>query len=75
MHLAPAKLKACAWLGQAITRLQLSARPMHRIFRAPGTVANLGGCEGIGTAHLGVCWLSAIGSREAESVAIPAAKN
>jgi len=39
-------------LEQAIERLQLSAREMHRILRAAHTIADLAGCDDIDTAHL-----------------------
>jgi len=47
-------------LEQAIERLQLSARAMHRILRVARTVADLAGSEHIHTAHL----TEAIGYRQ-----------
>lgn len=67
-HLDSKALRACtrlcesdqALLEQAIERLQLSARAMHRILRVARTIADLAGCEAIKTAHLG----EAIGYRQ-----------
>ncbi|NIJ69286.1 putative ATPase with chaperone activity [Xanthomonas sp. 60] len=67
-HLDSKALRACtrlcesdqALLAQAIERLQLSARAMHRILRVARTIADLAGCEAIETAHLG----EAIGYRQ-----------
>jgi len=67
-HLPPAALRACTRLSegdqdlleQAIERLQLSARAMHRILRVARTIADLEACERIGTAHLA----EAIGYRQ-----------
>ncbi|WP_369942480.1 YifB family Mg chelatase-like AAA ATPase [Xanthomonas medicagonis] len=41
-----------ALLEQAIDRLRLSARSLHRILRVARTIADLDGSERIGTAHL-----------------------
>jgi len=67
-HLDSAGLRRCARLSdadqsmleQAIERLQLSARAMHRILRVARTIADLEGCDSIQTAHLG----EAIGYRQ-----------
>lgn len=67
-HLDSKALRACAslveadqgLLEQAIERLQLSARAMHRILRVARTIADLAGCADIGTEHLA----EAIGYRQ-----------
>ena len=49
-------------LERAIEALHLSARSLHRILRVARTIADLEGCEAIGTAHL----TEAIGYRRLE---------
>jgi magnesium chelatase family protein len=59
-HMDSKALRLCAHLSeadqnlleQAIERLQLSARAMHRILRVARTIADLAGSDGIDTAHL-----------------------
>ncbi|MBD8696053.1 ATP-binding protein [Stenotrophomonas sp. CFBP 13718] len=73
-HLDSKALRACAslveadqgLLDQAIKRLQLSARAMHRILRVTRTIADIAGCEDIGTEHLA----EAIGYRQLDRGAL-----
>jgi len=39
-------------LKTAMQQLQVSARAYHRILKLARTIADLAGCEGIGTAHI-----------------------
>ena len=41
-----------ALMRTAMTQLQLSARAYHRILKLARTIADLAGCETIGSAHL-----------------------
>jgi magnesium chelatase family protein len=43
---------AASLLAQAINRLDLSARAYHRILKMARTIADLGGVERIGAAHV-----------------------
>jgi predicted ATPase with chaperone activity len=44
--------RACACPEAAVQRLGLSARAYHRVLKVARTVADLGGAEAIGPAHL-----------------------
>ena len=44
--------KGQALLGQAIERLRLSARAYHRILKLARTIADLGGADTVGAAHV-----------------------
>nr|MBL8457630.1 ATP-binding protein [Zoogloeaceae bacterium] len=44
--------KGQALLGQAIERLRLSARAYHRILKLARTIADLGGADTVGVAHV-----------------------
>jgi len=39
-------------LRQAVTQMHLSARGYHRILKLSRTIADLGGCDDIGTEHV-----------------------